>query len=69
MRATNKCCLQVCRRAYCKYMEQLKTKLSKKGTSDREFWQITKSHSGMTIDSGRKLPPLLKTWQNTSLRR
>ena len=38
--------LQLCRRAYGKYMEWLKTKLAKKGTSDREFWQITKSHSG-----------------------
>ena len=48
-----KCCLQVCRRAYGKYMERLKTKLAKKGTSDREVWQITNSHSGMT----RQRPP------------
>ena len=52
-----KCCLQVCRRAYGKYMERLKTKLAKKGTSDREFWQITKSHSGMTRQRRKAAPP------------
>ena len=53
-----KCYLQVCRRAYGKYMERLKTKLAKKGTSDREFWrQITKLHSGMTRQQRKAAPP------------
>ena len=38
-------------------MERLKTKLAKKGTSDREFWQITKSHSGMTRQRRKAAPP------------